>query len=242
MLEISTYNFKSRFQRLCAHLLVRFKYIKRVPFELNTVNQLVKQQLPQQLSMTIPGGTGELSILDSHFSVISDKSCLQVEVLCNFSVNVKKTVIYNTHLQLLLEVSPIYLPIDKMISLSNVKVVAVKLISDNYSVIKDTGNIIRSFLPKPLNSIINLTMSSTQMILNHKTINSVTQYLSLYSSGSKQIILDYHRADIEKKIIDIAKSKVMQYQLNESIFEEKLFSQYGKKISIEDNQLYFDFY
>ena len=55
------------------------------------------------------------------------------------------------------------------------------------------------------------------------------------------MVIDYHRADIENKVIDLTKDNALSYQMDESVFEEKLFADFGEKIIVEDGQLFFVF-
>jgi len=241
LINIST-SPKNRWQQFLAKLLVRFKWVKKAPVEIDEINQLVNQQLPVVYDLATPGGRGELSILEMTITIPSRGNCLQAELLCNFSASVKQTVIYNTHLQLTLDAQPDYCQENKMIGVSNVRITALNLISDQYSLIKDTRTLMSSLLPEPFKSIFNITLSSTQVMLKNKTVNGIVKYLSLYSSGSKQRVIDYHRADIEQQIIQATQNSKVKYRLDESVFEEKLFAEYGQKITIEDGRVYFIFH
>lgn len=235
-----------KLQQFITRLLVRFKRIKRAPVEIDEINRHVNQPLPACFDITTPAGEGELIILGVTLSIRDSQSeqyqhSIHAELLCNFSVKVKQSIIYNTHLMLKLEATPNYCKQTKSIGVTNLLITELQLISDQYSIIKDTTNLMATLIPKPIQSIINMTLSTTKALLTNKTISSMTKYLSLYTSGSKQLILDYHRSDIENRVIQLTKDNELSYRLNELVFEEKLFADFGEKIILEEGQLFFVF-
>lgn len=225
-----------------AQTLIRFKRIKRIAVDIDEINQMIGEQLPQSFELKTPAGVGELTILEATLLIPDVGRHLKVELLCNFSVNVKKTLIYNTHLQLMLDTVADFRIDRKAIGAREVKVTELNLISDKYSLIKETNGLLKGLLPPSISSLLNVTLSSTQAILGSKMLSPATRYLSLYSSGSKQKILDYHRNDIEDKVIKLTESSEMEYRLNLSVFEEQLFAEFGEKIIVENGTLYFVFH
>jgi len=226
---------------MVARLLIHFKLVKRSPAELPEINQLANEDLPASFELKIPGGVGELTILEVSIEIVDERQCLQAELLCNFKATVKQSVIYNTHLQLILEAKPVYDKAAKSIGVTQVEVKALNLISDEYSLIKDTSSLLGGLIPRGIASLIDVTVSSTLSMLEGKTLSKAAKYLSLYTSGSKQRIIDYHRPDIEQKIVGLVQSKDVRYELDEQDFEESLFIRYGEEIVIEDNKIYFVF-
>jgi len=224
------------------HLLIRFKQIRRVQVEIEDINKIVNQPLPEVIELTIPGGTGKLSILQATLEPAESGERLHVEILCNFSVKVKQSIIYNTHLQLTVELLPSYIPEHKTIATREVKVTGLHLISDQYSMIKDTSSLLGSLMPSALKTIVSATLFSTRAVLGSKTVNAVSQYLSLYLTGSKQKIIDYHRVDIEEKVTQVFQSDAIAYRLDDAVFEERIFAQYGQQIIVENGRLYFVFH
>jgi len=239
-------NIKKQWQEFITRLLVRFGYIKQSPIDLNDITQLVNSQLPEQFKITIPGGDGELTVKEIDSEILSQKQWLQIELMCDFSTSIKKMVLYKTHLQLILEGSPHFNKVDKTIGLKNVKVSQINLISDQYSFLKDTSLLISQLVPGPIKSILSATVASTMAVLDStipgsKSVNDVTRYLNLYSKGSKQLVIDYHRDEIEGKIIQLMEGDSMKYLLDENVFEEKLFAEFGTDIVIEKGQALFVF-
>ena len=233
---------QSKFQHFVARMLVRFKLIKKVPVDIEDVNQLISPQLPVSFEITIPGGDGELTILDVELSLDKNRDLISAQILCNFSVKVNRTIIYNTHLQLALDANLDYSKTSKTISPVDIKKKSLQLISDKYSVIKDTKTLITGFLPEPLKTVFATTLATTGLFLETMGISDMVKYLSLYLTGSKQRILNYHHLEIENKIISFAESGSLSYQLDESDFDEQLFAEYGEQVTIKNGQLLFIFH
>lgn len=240
------FNIKIRMKHFITRSLVKINYIKKSPADLNEIIKHINCQLPLQIAISIPGGIGNITVKTIQSNIINLEKCLNIEVYCDFIISVTQTTIYTTHFKLYIEAIPEYNIQNKSIGLSDVKVTSLKLISDDYSVLKDTSLLLSSLLPKPLKSIFNATLSATMAMLDstplvNKSMDEMVKYLSLYSSGSKQLIIDYHRDEIEKNIMKLMQNKSMQYSLNEDIFEEKLFADFGKKIIIENGKVLFGF-
>jgi len=227
---------------MVAKLLVRFKLIKMVPMEIVEINQMITPQLPISFDISIPGGEGELTVLEAELSIGNNGDSIAVQILCNFSVNMSKSNIYNSHIQLILDTKPDYCKINKTISPTEIKVVSMQLISDEYSMIQNPRKLIAKFLPEPLRTMFVTTLLTTNALLDSIGKNEMLKYLTLYLSGSKQRILDYHHADIENKIIKYTQSEAFCYQLDEADFDEKLFAEMGEQVMVNDEQLLFYFH
>lgn len=236
------YQIKSGFQYFIAKMLVRFKLIKNVPMEIEEINQIFLPQMPVSFEIPIPGGEGELSLLNVECSLNNSSDLITANLLCNFSVKINKTAIYNSHLMLILNSKIDYCRINKTISPIDLKIGSLELISDKYSMIKDTKKLITGFLPEPIKTIFNTTMLTTGVLLETVGVNEMVKYLTLYLTGSKQRILDYHQLDIENRIIKFAKSEAFAYHLDETDYDEQLFAELGEQVIIKDQQLLFVFH
>ena len=231
-------------------LLVKLGRVKSVPMALSQINQMLNARLPESFDIVIPNGAGILSLLSLDLqSFLSDgtdgeaanRERVLVKLFCNFEVEIARTRVFNTHLNLELILDPEYLREEKSIGVCKVELVKLELVKDKDSFIKDVNNLANGFLPTPLKSLFNVAMASTTAILGEQTVSGMTKYLSLYNSGNQQRVMDYHRKDIENKIIELSRDKNMRYQLDEEDFEEKLFAELGKNIAFERGQLIFLF-
>jgi len=232
-----SFHIQSNFQYFVASLLVRFKLLKKASVEITDIQKVITSHLPVSFDVPIPGGDGELNLLDITLC-LNNRDSVSAKILCNFSVKIKKSIIYNSHVQVDLDAKPDYCQSTKTISPTDFKVISLKLISDKHSVIKDTSKIIAGILPEPLKTMFITTLLSTGVVLDSIGISELARYLSLYLTGSKQRILDFHHLDIEKIIINYAKSESLAHHLDETDLEERLFAKYGVEMAVQNEHLY----
>ncbi|MCP4273872.1 MAG: hypothetical protein GY781_18270 [Gammaproteobacteria bacterium] len=236
------YNIQSNFQYFVAKMLVRLKFISRVPMGFSAINEIVSPQLPMSFDIPVSGGKGELALLEVELSPGEPNGTILVKIIANFSVSMGKTQIYNSHLQLKLLTKPDYNKAKKTLAAADIKMISMELISDRYSMIKDTPKTLASLLPEPFKSMFVTTLVTTGLVMDTFGKSDLSRYLSLYLTGNMQRILDYHHNDIENIIINYAKSESFSYQLDETDFEEKFFAEFGEQVSVENKQLMFHFH
>jgi len=225
-------------------LLVRFGQVKSAPVELSEIDEMINNWLPEKFEIAISGGDSELEILNIKldiFDVTENQQRLKVILFCNFKVKMNGSVIFNTHLNAEINADPDYSVESKSVGVINAELIKIDLINDKDSFIKDASNLANGILPTPLKDLFNIALASSTAIFGEEVVSGMTRYLSIYNSGSQQKIIDYHHQDIENKIIDISNDSEMRYVMDEAEFEEKLFADYGKKITLENNQLLFYF-
>lgn len=235
-------NTESKFHRLVAKWLIRFKRIKQVPVDINIANELVAPELPVSFAISIPSGTGDLEVQDVRFHLDEHKDVITADILCHFTVSVAGTAIYKTYLHLVLDGGLAYSREEKTITPTEVKVRTLQLIENKSSMIKDTRELLISYLPEQLKTLFISSFVMTDAILKRVGINDLTKYLTLYLSGSKQRILDYHHQEIENTIIHYVDSGTFSYLMDETVFEEQLFAEYGQDVVISDGHIYFIFH
>ena len=234
------FNDQSRFHRFLAKWLIRWKFIKRSPLELALVNQEIKDLLPSSFMINIPSGNGELSLNDAVLTINED--IIVADALCHFKVTVANNNIYNAYIRVTLDGKITYDIDTKVISPSNVRVVSTKLISDKRSMIKDTRTLIIDLLPEPIKTVFISSFVMSDSILKTIGVSELLKYLSLYLSGSKQRVLDYHHQEIENLILGYINSDVFNHELDRTDFEQQLFAEYGQEITIQDGQIFFVFH
>lgn len=224
-----------------ARLAIQIGFLKKESIDKVEVNQQINDELPLRFEIPTPGGDGELTLLNFSFDVDKQKDCIHAELLCNFCVNVKQKIIYNTHLHITVETDLMFHKESRSIGTKDVKVTELNLVSDKYSVMKDTTSLLSALIPGTVKSLVNLTLATTSVLLKDTKLNAAAQYLLLYTSGSKQKVIDFHKPTIEKKIRKLLDTPEYRYPLAEDDFEENLFAEYGKKVRIEKGEVYFVF-
>ena len=210
--------------------------------EFSAVNQMVSPQLPVIFDIPVSGGKGELTLLEVELSAGEEEGTILVQIITNFSVSMGNKQIYNSHIQLKLLIKPDFNKLESTLSATDIKMLSMELISDRYSMIKDTPKTLASFLPEPFKTMFVTTMVTTGMVMDSFGKSELFRYLSLYLTGNMQRVLDFHHNDIEKIIINYAKSESFSYQLDESDFEEQLFAELGEQLTVENEQLMFIFH
>ena len=254
MTNSSPLSTSDKFSQWITRLLVRFGRVKNSPMEFIEINQMLNGWLPVDFDIAVPGGrqaseTANLKLVSVDLTTValdvtenqkSDER-LWVIIDCNFEVKMNRSVIFRTKLRLELQADPDYCVKTKSIGVCNAKLCRVELVDGKDSFIKDMNTLANGILPTPLKGLFNVAMASTKAILGDEVVSGMTKYLSLYNSGNQQRIVDYHKKDIENKIIELTDDSDFRYQLDSTNFEEKLFSDYGKKITIQDGELLFEF-
>ncbi|TQV76604.1 hypothetical protein FLL45_01205 [Aliikangiella marina] len=230
-----------RWKLFFARLAIRLGLLKRESIDTVEVNQLINENLPITFEIPTPGGDGELTLLQVSFHVDKEKDCIHAELLCNFSVDVKNKLIYNTHLQITVESGLEFHKASRAIGVKDVSITQLNLISDKYSIMKDTTSLLSALIPGAVKSLVNLTLTSTQVLLGGTKLSAAAQYLMIYTSGSKQKVIDYHTPTIEKMVGKLLASPDYRYILDDNDFEENLFADHGKRVSIENGKVYFIF-
>ncbi len=210
--------------------------------DFSDVNEIVSPQLPMTFEIPVSGGKGELTLLEVELSPGDQEGTILVKIIANFSVSMGKTQIYNSHLQLKLLTRPEYNKAKKTLAAADIKMISMELISDRYSMIKDTPKTLASLLPEPFKKMFVTTLVTTGLVMDTFGKSDLSHYLSLYLTGNMQRILDFHHNDIEKIIINYTKSESFSYQLDESDLEEKFFAEFGELVSVENKQLMFHFH
>jgi len=239
------------FKQWVTRLFVRFGRVKNAPMEIIEINQMLNGWLPVDFDILVPGGREKLetvnlelvnlSLTTRNLDTAESGEKLLAVIDCRFEVKMNSAVIFRTKLALELQADPDYCAKTKSIGVCNTKLSRVELVDGKDSFIKDVNTLANGILPTPFKGLFNVAMASTTAIFGEGVINGMTKYLSLYNSGNQQKIVDYHKKDIENKIIGLTQDTSFRYQLDAANFEEKLFSDYGKKITVQGGKLLFEF-
>ena len=71
------------------------------------------------------------------------------------------------------------------------------------------------------------------------TSDIAANYLQIYTSGSKQAVLDYHKPQIHNAIASQFTPDDLSHSMRASQWREVLFSRLGKSVRVEENVLRF---
>ena len=232
---------KTSFRLLLAKCLIRFKRLKHVDYSVDDISQLIEPHLPLLLPISVPRGDGRFTLSKAKITMPFESNYIQAEVLGGIEVTYLGNPIYRAHIMLVVQATPEYDHATKNVLLTDIRITDIHMLNDEYSILKDTSSLINMFVPSPVLSMVTGTMKTAFSIMTGTTASEANNYLKMYLSGSKQKVLDYHKPQIEKLIVELAASEDMQYSLDINDFEESLFIQYGKEVIVEQGNLRFKF-
>ncbi len=234
--------FKHKLNQFLAKLLIRSKILKESRYSCAELNDLLATNFPQKMKLPLPGSEGQLVLLNAELSMPLAQEQLHIQLYCSFSVSVASHDIYRAHLLILGTVTPYYVAEEKALRLKNMQLSELRLVKDDYAFIDSTTELATLFMPKSFKHLLLGSLKSTFSLLKGFVPTELLNYLTLYSSGSKQKVLDFHKADIERMILKEVEQEDWRYPLDETDFEEQLFAEFGQLVVVENGFLVFKFH
>jgi hypothetical protein len=240
-ISLDPQSIKTSLRLLLAKCLIRFKQLKHVDYSVTDISRLIQPHLPVFLPISVPKGEGRFTLSKVNVSMPLDTNYIQAEVLGGIEVTYLANPIYRAHVVLVVQATPQYAPTKNNVLLTDIRITDIHMLNDEYSILKDTSSLISHFVPSPVLSMVRGTMKTAFSIMTGTTTSEANSYLQMYLSGSKQKVLDYHKPQIEKLIVELAAGEDMQYNLDINDFEESLFIRYGQEVIVEEGNLRFKF-
>ena len=224
-----------------AKWLIRFKKLKHAQYTSDELGALVAEYLPKTFPVSVPRGQGSFTLMTADVTMPLRSRNIHVEVLSSFEVEYLANPIYRAHLVIMLEAKPLYDVEAKHVRLEEVQITNIKLLHDEYSLLKDGRHLLNNFVPSPVLSMFTDTVRTALNLVTGSSVSDANAYLQLYLGGSKQRVLNYHKPQLEQIVIEMAAGDDVSYQLDDSNWEEQLFSQFGKEVVVEEGKLRFKF-
>lgn len=234
--------FKLSVQRWFVRQLIRFKYIKHSFYTERQLNKMLSIHFPQTIKIPYKGSDAKLTIMNAELSLPLDENKIDLQMYCSFLVRVKSIDTYRAHIIISSQVTPVYDQEEKAIRLNDVRLNDIRLVDDDYAFIRSTKDLISELMPLGMGGIFSMTVSTTLSVLKGILPSEIVNYLNLYTSGSKQKVLDYHKPEIEQMITKKIEKENWLYRLDETDFEQKMFSELGREIYVKDGKLIFRFH
>jgi len=235
-------SWKHRLNRWFARLMIRFKLVRQVRYSQGELNDMLAANFPHSMQLSLPGSKGLLSLLNAELSMPMAQDKLHIQLYCSFTVSVAGQDIYRAHLVVAGTVTPYYIETEKAIRLKEMQLADIRLVNDDYAFIGSTTELATLFMPRSFKYLLASTVHITLALLKGVVPNELLNYLNLYSSGSKQRVLDYHQAEIQRLLLKEVEQEDWCYLLDESDFEEQLFAELGQEVMVEDGFLAFKFH
>ncbi len=226
-------------------LLVKFRRIKTVSLSAEELNSMLDVNLPESFTFPVPGSKGTLTINQALLSMPPGAHHFELELACSINIVSLANPIYRANIVINITALPDFDITTKVIQLQEIKILGITLVQDQYALLQDTKYLINQLMPGPIKTVLGvtgITVKSTLNILSNGTYDDVKGYFSLYLDGSKQKVLDFHKPELEKIILRLDHNGDLQYRMDESIFEERLFAELGKEVRVEDGKLHFVFH
>ncbi|BDX06102.1 hypothetical protein [Planctobacterium marinum] len=221
--------------------MVKLGRVKSVTMSADEINALLGENLPETFNIPVPGAKGEVIVQTAKISMPPLADHFVIHLFCALNIDSVANPIYRAHVDIEGVAWPAYNRENKQIFLTDIKVGKMTLIQDEYSLLKDTRQLMNSLVPEPIRSVFGVTVKTTLNVLSRGIYKDAKQYLSLYMLNNKQKILDYHKPDLEKVVKRLSDDAELNYYLDEHNFEEQLFAEFGKAVIVKNGELQFIF-
>jgi hypothetical protein len=221
--------------------LLHFKKNRYTEYSANDIQQFIAPNFPVNMPVIVPKGQGSLTLLSAKISMPTNSDQLYGDLFTSLDVNYLSNPIYRAHVLVTLAVKPIYDQHKKEVYLTEAKIVAIKLLQDEYSIIKDYQNLMALFIPSPMLSLVTGSIKSALSMMTNSLPREISNYLQLYVDGSKQKVLDFHKPQLKQIVTELTQGDLLRYKMDETIWEEYVFSQIGKEVRVEEGKLRFKF-
>lgn len=221
---------------------VKHGFVEEYSMGSDKLNELLVTALPRTFALKMPAGIkGNLLVKGVDVSMPSAADVLKLALSCEIVIELAGAKLYQAHLDVFGDAQPKYVAEQERIELVNVHVGRVLLVDDGYAFISNTVDKVAGFVPKTVMGLLDTTVKTTSDVLGMFSGDEVRRYLKLYTSGRKQLVLDYHRDDIERKVVEMVSDGGIAYKLNPENRKQLLFIKYGESVEVADGQLRFRF-
>ena len=232
---------QEKLRKSFVRLMIRIKRIKHVVYTEAELNDLLKQQFPVDFSVDIPASQGNFSVTSGILRLPSNAEHFAIELKGQLKIESMGTTLYRAHLAINLLATPGYNIDTKVVYIDDVNIKSIQLVKDEYSLINDGQNLLKTLVPSPVSMMMSGTLK-TMNLFSGNNLSDFTQYLKIYISGNKQRVLDYHTPEIEKRVKDYAMSDDLTYTMDTNEWDQDLFIELGKRVAVKASALRFIFH
>ena len=233
------FSWRTRCQIVFARLLIRLGKLTHVDYTLEELQEIIDPHFPQDMPVAVPYGKGNLKLLAAELDLKEEHNQAHVQLLGSLDIEAMGNPIYRAHVVAILHARPVYCAERKQVRVAEIDIKDVYLLNDEYSLIKDTSELLGLVMPKPMQSLLGGTVKSAVGLLTGGMSDTAMNYLNLYLTGSKHKVLDYHLPQLRQMLRDMIEEDDFCYELNHDDWQEYLFARQGKEVVIEENALRF---
>jgi len=224
-----------------SQLLIKLGRLRYDQFSSDELNILLSENLPQSFPLAIPAGQANVVLNSGKLTFNASNNRLCIQLLASITINVADTTIYRAHLIITLSTSPHYNVNESTLYFIDKQVDNITMVNDDYALLKDTQFLLSRFVPGNLDALLGRSLKNLLSVVTVGTSDQAVEYLKLYLSGSKQAVLDFHKPQIEKAILDKMATLPLHHRMREDQWREMLFARYGKSVRVEEASLRFYF-
>jgi hypothetical protein len=231
-----------KIQDWAARLLIRSKRLKEVRYNAQQLDEMIGECLPHSEEIEVPGGRAKLIVMTAQVCVGNNNmEGLVIKLLCSLDISSLNRQLYRAHLNAEVKALPYYHKAQKTIRFKETKITELTLVNDEYLLIKNANDTIKSLTPNILKGIVNVTIGSAIGVMSEVATPAVKEYLTVFTEANKQKVLDLHRFQIEKMLHNLISNGDIEYQLEACDFEEKIFADLGQQIDVDEHNVVFKF-
>jgi hypothetical protein len=218
--------------------MIKLGYIKQVAFSFPELINDIQIYLPFDIKFSVPNGHGLVIISDVHLAE-NINGLVKAQLQGTLDIECMGEHLYNSKITIEVFGKPVFMKEHSVIRATNVAIGSVNLADDNLMMVHNTRKILRKLSNNLLGQMWSLTVGTALGILDNVT--DMNSYIALFVNKSSHRILALHRREIETNLIQSFSNGDIEYTLEETIFDEKLFIKYGKDIVVENEGLTFRF-
>lgn len=224
-----------------AKCFLHFRKNRYAEYTSKDIEQFIAPYFPLKMPVIVPKGQGSLTLLSAEMSMPINFDQLQAHLLSSLEINYLANPIYRAHVILTLSVKPQYDQVTKEVYLTHPSIVTIRLLQDEYSIIKDYQSLLSLFIPGNVFSLVTGSIKSALSLMKNNLPSDISDYLKLYVDGSKQRVLDFHKPQLKNILTELTQGDLLRYKMNETRWEEYVFSQVGKEVVVEEGKLRFKY-
>jgi len=221
--------------------LIKYGYIKNVYFTSDELSTLFDTHLPKQFSIEVPGGTGQLEVINATLSMPNDAHCFHVLLKCQIAIEVLGSRVYSANIDADMRAKPDYCVETKVVHLNEIQLKALQFIDEEFSSIEKAQQSAQALIPDIFRDIIKTTLDTAVDIFSTLADTDIKSDIKLYMNGNRQDVLDFHQKDIEENLVHLMNEQGLQYPMDNSDTKGRLFTEHGKEILVENGLLWFKF-
>ena len=218
--------------------LIALKLVKQVSFSFAELTDDMQIYLPFDIKFSVPNGEGLVMI--SRVQLAEHKPDIVIAQLQGtLDIQCMGEHLYSSNIHIELMGKPIFIKEQSVIRAVDVAIGQINLMDDNVMVVHNTRKVLAKLSNNILGKMWSLTVGTAVGFIDNVT--DMKGYIGLFINKSSHKILELHRKDIESNLIESFSNGDIEYLLDEALFDEKLFSHYGKDILVENDGLTFRF-